>query len=41
MSLVKKDRYWWVDIRIDGKRYRQSTGLKQKGDALSKSIRRL
>jgi integrase len=34
MSLVKKDKYWWVDIRINGKRYRQSTGKRQKGDAL-------
>lgn len=34
MSLVKKNKHWWVDIRIDGKRYRQTTGKVLKGDAL-------
>ncbi len=34
MSLIKRNKHWWVDIRIDGKRYRQSTGKVHKGDAL-------
>jgi hypothetical protein len=26
MKLSKKGRYWWIDYRAGGKRYRQSTG---------------
>ena len=36
MGLVKRGKYWWLDIRIDGKRIRRSLQTTQKLEALDK-----
>lgn len=35
MNLVKKGRFWWVDYRVNGKRYRHSTGTSDRKAALA------
>ncbi len=37
VKIYKRGRVWWVDFSVDGKRFRQSTGLREQRPAFAKA----